>query len=92
MMENHVHSPEHNKRIANRLARAIGHLKKVKYMVESDCDCAEILIQLSAVRSALTSASKEIINEHIEHCIFHAAEEGDTQALDDFRKAINMFL
>lgn len=91
-MAEHKHSPEHQKRIANRLARAAGHLEKVKWMVEQDQDCAEILIQLAAVRSALTGAGKEIINEHMEHCVKHAIEDGDTAALVEFRKAINMFL
>ena len=91
-MAEHRHSPEHKKRTANRLARAIGHLESVKRIVEDDRDCAEILIQLAAVRVALTSAGKEIINEHMEHCVQHAIEDGDTQALDDFRSALNMFL
>lgn len=91
-MAEHRHSPEHKRQTANRLARAIGHLESVKRMVEDDRDCAEILIQLSAVRAALTNAGKEIINEHMEHCIQHALEDGDTKMLDDFRTALNMFL
>ena len=30
----HTHSHEHTKEVSNRLARAIGHLQKVKQMVE----------------------------------------------------------
>ena len=49
----HYHSPEHKKRVLNRLARIIGHLQKVKDMVENDEDCADILVQLSAVNSLI---------------------------------------
>ena len=91
-MSAHRHSPEHKKRIANRLARAAGHLEKIRRMVDEDADCAEILIQLAAVRSALTSASKEIINEHIDHCVYHAIQDGDQKALEEFRAAIDKFI
>ena len=35
----HYHSPEHDRRIINRLSRAIGHLEKVRDMVEKGEDC-----------------------------------------------------
>lgn len=88
----HYHDPEEKKREINRLSRAIGHLQHVKTMMEEDVDCAEVLIQLSAVRSALTGLGKEIINEHITHCIAHAIEDGNTEAIADFQKAIEKFL
>ncbi len=91
-MHNHYHSPEHKKKVLNRLSRAIGHLEHVRAMVEADYDCSEILIQLSAVESALKSTSKVIINEHVEHCIAHAIEDNDTAMLEEFRKAIDKFI
>ena len=87
----HHHSPEEKKRQLNRLSRAIGHLQYVKRMIEADEDCANVLIQLSATRSALTGLGKEIINEHIRHCIAHAIEDGDTTAIEEFQKAIEKF-
>ncbi|MBQ3955588.1 MAG: metal-sensing transcriptional repressor [Clostridia bacterium] len=59
--------------------------------IEEDRDCAEVLVQLSATRSALTGLGKEIINEHIAHCITHAVEDGDMEAIEEFRKAIEKF-
>ncbi len=88
----HHHSPEAKKKQLNRISRAIGHLQHVKTMIENDEDCAEVLIQLAAVRSAINGLGKEIINEHIEHCITHAVEDHDTEALDEFRLAIKKFL
>jgi DNA-binding FrmR family transcriptional regulator len=63
----------------------------VKKMIEADEDCADVLTQLSATRSAITGLGKEIMNEHILHCISHALEDGDTTALEDFKKAIEKF-
>ncbi len=87
----HFHSPEEKRRQLQRISRAIGHLQHVKEMIEKDKDCADVLIQLSAVQSAITSLGKEITNEHIEHCITHAIEDGDKTAVKEFQKAIQTF-
>ncbi len=87
----HHHSPDEKKRQLNRLSRAIGHLQHVKKMIESDEDCSDVLIQLSAVRSAIGGLGKEIINEHITHCITHAIEDGDIGAVEEFKQAIDKF-
>lgn len=57
----HTHSHEHTKEVSNRLARAIGHLQKVKQMVENGDDCSDVLIQLAAVKSALNNTGKVIL-------------------------------
>ena len=64
------------KNVVNRLARAIGHLEKVKRMVEDDCDCAEVLIQIAAVRAAIENTGKVILQDHIQHCIVDAVGGG----------------
>ena len=88
----HLHDPEEKKRQLNRLSRAMGHMQHVRRMIENDEDCAEVLIQISAIRSALGGLGKEIINEHITHCIAHAIEEGDTHAIEEFQRAIEKFI
>ncbi len=88
----HYHSPEEKKRQLNRLARISGHLNHVRSMIENDEDCADVLIQISAIRSALNGLGKQIINEHITHCIAHAIEEGDQTQIEEFQKAIQKFI
>ena len=88
----HPHVHESKKNVVNRLARAIGHLEKVKRMVEDDCDCAEVLIQIAAVRSAIENTGKVILQDHIQHCIVDAVEEGDDQAIASLCAAIDKFM
>lgn len=88
----HHHDPAEKKKQINRLSRAIGHLNHVKLMIENDDDCADVLMQLSAVNSALKNLGKEIINEHMTHCIIHAIEDGDTRAVEEFQKAVQKFI
>lgn len=88
---NHFHSEEEKKRKINRINRIIGHLEHVKTMIEDDADCTEVLVQLSASRSALAGLGKQIISEHMDHCISHAIEDGDTQSIHEFQDAIQKF-
>lgn len=88
----HHHDPEEKKRQLNRLARAIGHLQHVRSMIERDEDCAEVLTQLSAVNAALKNLGKEIINEHMTHCIAHAIADGDMELVEEFQKAVQKFI
>ena len=90
----HEHGPVHeNQRaVVNRLARAIGHLEKVKRMVEEGCDCADVLTQLAAVRSALDNTGKVILRDHMRHCMVDAVAAGDTEAIEDLCQAVNKFM
>lgn len=88
----HYHSPEEKKKQINRLAKAIGHLQHVKGLIENDEDCSQVLMQLAAVESALHGLGKEIINEHMTHCISHAIEDGDMHAVEEFQKAIAKYM
>lgn len=92
MEHQHYHSKESKTAVLNRLSRAIGHLESVKRMVEMDKDCSEVLIQLAAVRSAINNTGKVILKEHINHCIVHAIEDGDTNALEELSRAIDQFM
>lgn len=89
---NHSHTHTNTKAVINRLARAIGHLEKVRKMVENGEDCSEVLIQLSAVRSALNNTGKIILQDHIEHCLVDAVESGDSQAIKELNEAIERFV
>jgi DNA-binding FrmR family transcriptional regulator len=92
--EEHRHGHQHTqtKAVLNRMSRAIGHLTAVRGMVENGRDCSEILIQLSAVRSALNGICKMILKDHIDHCIVDAVNTGDLEKLQELNKAIEMLL
>ena len=88
----HGHVHENQKAVVNRLARAIGHLEKVKKMVEDGQDCSEVLVQLAAVSSALENTGKVILKDHLRHCMVDAVEAGDEHAIDDLCGAIDKFM
>lgn len=88
----HVHDPAEKRREIGRLSRIIGHLEYVRRMLQADEDCSDVLMQITAAKSALNGLAKSIIGEHMNHCIVHAIEEGDTAAVEDFQKAIQRYL
>ena len=88
----HGHHHPNSKAVSNRLARAIGHLEAVKRMVDREEDCAEILTQLAAVRSAINNAGKVILMDHLNHCIVEAVEENDMEKIKEFGDAIQKFV
>lgn len=88
----HPHPHENKKLVQNRLARAAGHLEKVRRMVDEDVDCPEVLVQLAAVRAALESTGKVILQDHLRHCMVDAVAAGDESAIDDLCLAIEKFM
>jgi len=88
----HQHSHENTKAVLNRMSRAIGHMESIKKMVEDGRDCSEVLIQISAVRSAINNIGKIILEDHIKHCVVDAIETGDEKVLADLEEAINKFV
>ena len=88
----HGHIHENQRAVINRLARAVGHLEKVKRMVEEGYDCSEVLIQLAAVRSALDNTGKVILKDHMRHCMVDAVAAGDTEAIEDLCEAVDKYM
>lgn len=88
----HVHTAEENRAVINRISRAIGHLESIKRMVEDGRDCSEVLIQLSAVRSAINNTGKIVLQGHIEHCIVDAVRSGDMEQVEALNTAIDRFV
>lgn len=92
MCTEHNHPHQDTKKVINRMSRAIGHMESIKRMIEEGRDCSEILIQLSAVRSAINNVGKIVLLDHINTCVVDAVESGDQKVLDDLNNAVDKFL
>ena len=58
--------------LSKRINRLIGQLKGIQKMAEEERECSEILQQISAVKKAIDSVSKEIVVGNI--CKYIPAE------------------
>ena len=75
------------KKVSNRLKRAQGQLAAVVRMVDEGGDCADLVMQLSAVSKALDRAGFAIIASGMKQCL--TDEENGTA---DVQKLEKLFL
>lgn len=66
--------------LSRRLETVEGHLRAVRRMAEQGQECAQLLLQLGAVRSAIDKAAKLVLREHLDQCLRRAIESGDRSA------------
>jgi DNA-binding FrmR family transcriptional regulator len=80
--------------ITKRLKRAQGHLAGVIEMMQSGRECMELAQQLHAVEKALGNAKRELITDHLQHCLTDAAEgsSGKVKALIEEFQGVTKYL
>ena len=71
------------KELINRLSRIEGQVRGVRGMLEKDAYCADILVQVSAINSALNSFNKVLLSNHIHTCVAEDIRNGKDEAIDE---------
>lgn len=60
-----------------RLRRIEGQVRGIQRMIEEDRYCVDILMQITAVRSALDSAGLILLEDHTRGCVARALRDND---------------
>ena len=81
-------SEEEYKSLINRLKRIEGQVGGIRRMIENDAYCIDVLTQVSAVSSALSAFSKELLASHIKGCVVENVKKGDGGAVDELVAAL----
>ena len=85
-------TPQAQKSLADRLARAEGHLRSIRQMV-IDHRCAdEILIQIAAVKAALNQTAASLIDNEMRSCVETCMSGSSEDRLDRVTKALSAVL
>lgn len=87
-----VRSPEEYKRLINRLNRIEGQIRGIKNMVENNAYCPDILIQSSAVQSALSAFSRELLSSHIRTCVSEDIRAGKYETVDELTETLQKLI
>ena len=74
-----------------RLARIRGQIEGIGRMVEDERYCPDIMQQFAAVHSAMRSAEKQLLANHLEHCATHAIEQGGEPAERVREEIVDLF-
>ena len=73
-----------------RLKRIEGQVRGLHKMVDEDRYCADILTQLAAVQEALRSVGRELLRNHLKHCVAQATRHGGHEADEAYDEVINL--
>ncbi len=76
-------SEKEYKDLMNRLSRIEGQVRGVKGMLEKDAYCTDILVQVSAIRAALNSFNKVLLENHIKTCVAKDIREGKDETIEE---------
>ncbi|HIW90653.1 MAG TPA: metal-sensitive transcriptional regulator [Candidatus Corynebacterium avicola] len=79
--EEHGYTPD-KKRYLARLKRIEGQVRGLHRMVDEDTYCIDVLTQVTAVQSALKSVALALLDDHMQHCVLHAAQQGEEEAVE----------
>ncbi len=71
------------KDLMNRLKRIEGQVRGVEGMLEDDAYCTDILVQVSAITSALNSFNKVLLANHMKSCVAENIREGNDEIIDE---------
>lgn len=71
------------KDLVNRLSRIEGQIRGIKRMLDEDCYCPDIMIQVSAANAALNSFNKVLLANHIRTCVADDIRNGNDEVIDE---------
>lgn len=69
--------------LMNRLKRIEGQIRGVEGMLEKDAYCTDVLIQVSAITSALNSFNKALLANHMKTCVAENIRNGNDEIIDE---------
>lgn len=85
-------SEKEYKGLINRLNRIEGQIRGIKGMVEQDCYCTDILIQVAAVTAALNSFNKVLLGSHIRGCVAEDIKNGKEESVDELVETLQKLM
>ena len=78
--------------VINRLKRIEGQVRGIQKMVEEERYCMDILVQISAIQSALKNVGYSVTERHIKHCVSDAIKQGEGEdTIDELMSVMRQF-
>ena len=80
------------KNLMNRLKRIEGQVRGVEGMIENNAYCTDILIQVSAITSALNSFNKVLLADHMRTCVAGDIRKGNDEVIDELVETLQKLM
>ncbi len=75
--------------IINRLKTIKGHIGGVEKMIADDKPCADVMVQISAIKSSIHKVGMAIIEQNARRCLVDdSGEESDCNAVSELLEQI----
>ena len=86
-----IRTEEDKRKLLNRLKRIEGQGRGIQVMIKDDRYCGDIIVQLSAVSSAIKSIANLMLDEHMHTCIVEQIKNDDYTGLDEVVELFKRF-
>ncbi|WP_414047564.1 metal-sensing transcriptional repressor [Macrococcus equi] len=94
-MDKHVtttRDEEEKEKLNKRLKRIEGQVRGIQKMIEEDRYCVDILIQISAIESALKQVGFSVTERHMKYCMSDAIKRGEGESsIEELMKVLRQF-
>ena len=80
------------KDLMNRLKRIEGQVRGVQNMLENNVYCTDILIQVTAINSALNSFNKVLLGNHLKTCVAENIRNGNNEIIDELMNTLQKLM
>ncbi|MFC4769103.1 metal-sensing transcriptional repressor [Effusibacillus consociatus] len=79
--------------VVSRLSKIEGHVRGIKKMAEDGRSCEELLLQISAIKSAITNVGRVILEDYLEDCVVDGIrKQSDRETVERMKKALEKFI
>ncbi|MGH4119797.1 metal-sensitive transcriptional regulator [Clostridium sp.] len=75
-----------------RLRKIEGQVKGIEKMVNSETCCKNILVQVAAVRSAMTKVGGLVLERYTKNCLIHEDDPIEEEKIQELVSTFLMFL
>lgn len=83
-----AHVNRNRKALLARVRRVAGQVAALERALESDADCAEVLVQIAAAKGAIHGLMMEVLSGHLTEHV--AAEPSDTKRAREAKAIIDL--
>lgn len=91
-MNNKAENLTSKKQLLTRLSKVEGQIKGIQRMIELDKPCGEVLMQISATRSAISKVGVLLLEKYTKDCLLNSEEAFNENVVEDFLTNIQKFL
>ena len=78
--------------LMNRLKRIEGQVRGLQRMLDEDAYCPDILVQASAINSALNSFCRTLLTRHLRTCVTEDILAGREDTMDELMETLKKLM